>query len=454
MGPRKALANKRTAQDSKYKEFLHALVNAQLTKAKDQSGDIFHDYPEFLPHAPRSPQEVQQNSPLLMALMRRRKEFDPRRLPEGREPYQLGIVAEMRDRLRAVWKAGDAEAAKWRLAGFESFMHVVMSAGSTAGPPPPDASPPESDATAPKALPPQARLSKALAYLGRNLRKLKKCARRGCPHPLFVGGRREDQYCTDECADKMRSRYKEQCWDRKRKGLAVPKRGEPKPVAEKGAAKSIGSRGEQPTIVEPELKAFILDVVNADEGKMDDGKLYFFIQYPRFFPSWERDVEAVASLAWRNPTVVEALRDEFPKKYHGGLIRDLCEGLRSVWQTEYEAAAQRKLFRLHSLVHRQTDIRSGEDRGLQPPPAHAPIHEALGWVRQHLQKLRKCGNGGCAHPYFMAEGKRRFCSEECARVGQRASKLRSWRKHGQEWRRKKAEGMGGREAPVPNPDQN
>jgi hypothetical protein len=77
----------------------------------------------------------------------------------------------------------------------------------------------------------------------------------------------------------------------------------------------------------------------------------------------------------------------------------------------------------------------------------------LHWVRKNLPKLRKCGNGGCAHPYFMAEGKRRFCSEECARVGQRASKLRSWRKHGQEWRRKKAEGMGGPEAPVPNPDQ-
>jgi len=53
-----------------------------------------------------------------------------------------------------------------------------------------------------------------------------------------------------------------------------------------------------------------------------------------------------------------------------------------------------------------------------------------------MTKLRKCGNGGCAHPYFVAAVNQRFCSEECAHIAQKASKLRSWEKHKQEWRQK------------------
>jgi hypothetical protein len=99
------------------------------------------------------------------------------------------------------------------------------------------------------------------------------------------------------------------------------------------------------------------------------------------------------------------------------------------------------------------DVHSRQDWTLQPPSAHAPIHQALHWVRKNLSKLRKCGNDGCAHPYFVADTKERFCSEECAKVGQRASKLRSWGKHGPEWRRKQAKGKGGPDAPGSNPEQ-
>jgi hypothetical protein len=155
-----------------------------------------------------------------MALMNRWKEFDPHRLPTKLETYQREIVAEMRDRLRAVWEAGDVEAAGWRLRGFESFMNEVMAASPASGQPAPDVPTPQRDAMAPGALPPDAPLSQALAYLGRNLRRLKKCSNRGCDTPFFIAKRSDDECCTEVCANEMRGRSKKQYWEGKRKGRA------------------------------------------------------------------------------------------------------------------------------------------------------------------------------------------------------------------------------------------
>jgi len=458
MKPRKVLADETKIPDKKLEQFLLDLVNAHVTGGdvtvtEDDAGAIFHLYSKFLPHAPSKPQEAQQNFPLLIALMRRWMQFHPGRLPEGKEPYQRGIVAEMRDRLQAIWTAGDPKVAKWRLRGFQSFMHEVLAAGSTPEPTTPDAPPPGPDVTSPKALPTDAPLSQALAYLWRKLRNLKTCAYRKCRTPFFVGKRRENLTCSEECAAAMRGDYKRRWWRGKLRIQGKGKQPGGEPVAKEGGVKSSGVQGEQPRIADSEVKAFILDVVNADDKKIDDGKMYFFSRYPKFFPTRDQDVEAVASLARRNPRVVGQLRSEFPRMYHRGLIRNLCEGLRSVWRAKDDSTAEREFFKLHSLVHRQMDIRAAGDRTLRPPSAHAPIHQALRWVRQHLSKLRKCGNNGCAHPYFVATGKQRFCSEECAHVGQKASKRRSWGKHGPEWRRKPAKGKGGPDAPMLNPEQ-
>jgi hypothetical protein len=140
--------------------------------------------------------------------------------------------------------------------------------------------------------------------------------------------------------------------------------------------------------------------------------------------------------------------------YHRGLIRDLREGLRGVWRAKGDSTAELKLFKLHSLVHRQMDILAAGDRALQPPSAQAPIHQALRWVRQHLPMLRKCGNDDCPHHrFFVATGKARYCSKECRHEGEKASKRRSWGKHGQEWRRKQAKGKGDRRSSLPDRQQ-
>jgi len=463
IGTTKVLANGTELPDKRLKQFLLDLVNARVAgagdaaDAEDHTDSIFRLYQEFLPHAPRSPQEAQQNFPLLMALMRRWKKFDPRRLPKGREPYQHGIVGEMHDRLRAVWTAGDAEAAKWRLKGFESFLGEVMAAGSTSGPPAPDAPPPQRDAMAPGALPPAAPLSQALAYLGRNIRKLKKCAKRRCDTPFFIAKRQEDQCCSEECADAVRSASKKRYWRGKRQKVDEGKQPKGEPAAKKGSVKKSAIPAEQPAIADADLREFVLDVVNADDRKIDDGTVYFFTRYPAFFPTKDKDIEAVASLARRNPTLAGQLRSEFPRMYLRGLVRDLCEGLRRIWrQAKDSSTAEREFFELHSLVHRQTDIRAAGDRTLQPPPAHAPIHQALRWARQRLPKLRRCQNEDCPrHPFFVARRNERHCTEECRHAAQNATKLASWKGHYKDgkWVKNPAKGRGRPKAPAPEPER-
>jgi hypothetical protein len=242
----------------------------------------------------------------------------------------------------------------------------------------------------------------------------------------------------------MRGRSKKRYWERKRKGLAGPGRGEPKPVAKKVAAKSTGIRGEQKTIADSALVEFVLDVVNADRKEIDGGTMHFFSRYPAFFPTKDRDIKAVVSLASQSPAMVEKMKQEWPAIYHRGLMRELHEGLRGVWQAEDESTAGRLLFGLQSVIHRQVDISRRSDKTIQPPSSH-PIQQALLWVRQHLSKLRRCGNVKCPgpRPFFIADTKEKFCSDKvCSHEGEKESKLRSWEKHQHKhkWVKKPGEG--------------
>jgi hypothetical protein len=252
----------------------------------------------------------------------------------------------------------------------------------------------------------------------------------------------------------VRGDKKRRWWRGKRGKPDEGKQPEREPALKEGTPKKSETPAGQPGIAEPALEAFVLDVVNADDRKIDDGTMYFFSRHPAFFPTKDKDIEAVASLARRNPTLAGQLRSEFPRMYHRGLVRDLCEGLRSIWrQAKESSAAEREFFGLHSLVHRQTDIRAAGDRTLQPPSAHAPIHQALRWVRQHLPKLRKCKAENCPHPYFVAAGKQQYCSRACAHTGETKSKAESWAKHKQEWRRSQTKGTDSHEARAPDPEQ-
>lgn len=338
--------------------------------------------------------------------MARWRDYDPRRLPQGPLEYQKGIVAEMSERLQLIWKANNEQTARWRLSGFESWMYEVMAGSSAAQP-----------------LPPGAPLAQAFAYLRRKCGKLRRCANAECHRPFFIAAKGERRYCSKRCAETKPRHSKIK---------------EPLPT----------NKDVQSQIPESAVKVFIHDLANADDEKIDDGKLYSFTHYPAFFPTKDQDIAAVASLAAHNPAMLAKMKDEWPQIYHRSLIRDLRDGLRNIWQSEDVSKAEWQMFRLQSLMHRHLDLCVAPESKLQPPPAHAPIHQALNWVRENFSNLRKCKNADCRLPLFVAVGKQRFCSTACADVEQRMHKKRWWEKHGEEWRRNRAEGKRCGKTPV------
>ena len=81
-----------------------------------------------------------------------------------------------------------------------------------------------------------------------------------------------------------------------------------------------------------------------------------------------------------------------------------------MWEAEDETTADWRTFRLQSELHRVMDVSDGRDKSQEPPPLHAPIHQALHWLRQNFSKMKKCANHDCSRPFFITDGKRQFCS--------------------------------------------
>lgn len=58
---------------------------------------------------------------------------------------------------------------------------------------------------------------------------------------------------------------------------------------------------------------------------------------------------------------------------------------------------------------------------------------------------KRCANPDCPAPYFIAgRTTQQYCSEKCSGVLQKAHKLRWWKEHGDEWRRKRSRGKRGK----------
>lgn len=204
------------------------------------------------------------------------------------------------------------------------------------------------------------------------------------------------------------------------------------------------------TVPDQRLRAFVLDVVNAAEHKVDGSTDYFFRQYEEFFPTKDVDIEVAIPWFGRRWTTREGLRQEVPQIYYRAVISELRGGLRAVWKSEDDETAELRLFNVQLVVHRVMDIRDDVDKDLQPSPADGPIHQAIQWVRRNLLMLRVCPNfesrttttatgsqqaakkvkaEQCRTPFFVADkSQRRFCSEGCAEVAQRKHKLRWWNK--------------------------
>jgi len=195
------------------------------------------------------------------------------------------------------------------------------------------------------------------------------------------------------------------------------------------------SRQTEATIPESDLKNFVIEVANADDEKTEGSTQYFFDRYPDFFPTRDQDIQSIIPLFRRRWTRLEGLGTEVPQICYRSIIRELRDGFRAVWQTGNQSIANWRLFQLQSSLHALMDTNEvWENKSLQPPPKHAPIHQAVHWVRHNLPKLRKCGNPECRHPFFVGEGKKQLCSPGCSAAAQKSYKRKSWKKHGAEWR--------------------
>ena len=68
------------------------------------------------------------------------------------------------------------------------------------------------------------------------------------------------------------------------------------------------------------------------------------------------------------------------------------------------------------------------------PDFEAPLALLAYCAHLCMNRMRVCGNEDCPAPYFVAERRdQRFCSSACAAPSKRAAKLRSWRKHKDQW---------------------
>lgn len=64
--------------------------------------------------------------------------------------------------------------------------------------------------------------------------------------------------------------------------------------------------------------------------------------------------------------------------------------------------------------------------------------EARAYPRKQAEAISRLCGKGCRNYFFVAErNTQRYCSPECAKLSKRAAKLRWWKEHGGEWRRKR-----------------
>jgi hypothetical protein len=67
------------------------------------------------------------------------------------------------------------------------------------------------------------------------------------------------------------------------------------------------------------------------------------------------------------------------------------------------------------------------------------FQEAVYKLFRSSNLAKVCANPDCPTPYFIAgRTTQQYCSEKCSGVLQRANKLRWWKEHGPEWRRKRS----------------
>ena len=195
------------------------------------------------------------------------------------------------------------------------------------------------------------------------------------------------------------------------------------------------------------LRNFLLGVVNSNGAAGD--AIWFRRQFSDFFPGeW---------LSWAVGLPGALTEPEFWEV----MLLIQRDHLRAVWNSPDTRTAEWRTFTLRYREHDNMPPPLQRNRDMELPAA-VPLQQALTYLEQNVDLLRRCGNPDCkTMPYFFAERRsQKYCSEPCALPAQKAAKLRWWNKHGEAHRKSLSKGRsknfpeaaGGRHESITNLD--
>jgi hypothetical protein len=176
------------------------------------------------------------------------------------------------------------------------------------------------------------------------------------------------------------------------------------------------------------LRHFLGELANTQ----DDAKAInrFGRRFPEFlnisdWMTWARDKGPDETDESIRQTLFETLLFQFQR------------GVRKVWEAPDLNAAKWRAFVLQYDIY-ENEPESQRNKK-EEPPRPVPLQQALTYLREHVDVLKRCGNPECAAPYFFAKRRsQRYCSDVCAKPAQMAAKKQWWDEHGDKWRKARA----------------
>ena len=190
------------------------------------------------------------------------------------------------------------------------------------------------------------------------------------------------------------------------------------------------------------LRAFLLEVVNSQH---ETGALVKRLGriFPEFVPRYDQLEKAFSFLK------VAPFQHGIAKQWFDPQLASILRGnLRLAWRESHPLLRQTRLLRAemplwfyYDLFFQRLEQTPDEDDPalLATAASFYKLFEAAATAVNLQARFRYCGNPECVTPFFFESRRgQRFCSEQCAAVGNREAKKRWWKKHGKKWRRAKA----------------
>jgi hypothetical protein len=175
-------------------------------------------------------------------------------------------------------------------------------------------------------------------------------------------------------------------------------------------------------------KRFLIELVNLASDT--DAAKYFEIRFGQLLPWNQSELPTT--------TIKEIDLGGDPSRAVGIDLRfmqlfNLRDALRSIWTATDMRTKEWRIFLLQANATMTASFLS-----ISGPPPPSPFQQSVLYLFKRATKTRGCSNPDCPSPYFFAQrSTQKYCSEDCALPFQRDYKLRWWRKHGSDWRRRR-----------------